>query len=168
MVGCSLIAVQLDLCLAIGIERPRPYKRRRVDSSSSSTDASASTSLTAIDKSLRYIEELRPIMKIPESDQESESALSVSFDSAPRAGPSSHGLDSLSPSNGHTNGSGFTLPTTNGTANAMSNGIQKLKSITKVSPPGTSLYVDDSYLDREEFVRLVLQSLRDVGYMCVP
>lgn len=103
-------------------------------------------------------------MKIPESDQESESALSVSFDSA-RAGPSSHGLDSLSPSNGHTNGNGFTLPTANGTS--MSNGVQKLKSIAKVSPPGTSLFADDSYLDREEFVRLVLQSLRDVGYMCV-
>lgn len=28
---------------------------------------------------------------------------------------------------------------------------------------GTRLY-DDSYIDREEFIRLIIQSLRDVGY----
>lgn len=40
------------------------------------------------------------------------------------------------------------------------------KSIARVNLPGTTLY-DDSYVDREEFIRLVIQSLRDVGYMCV-
>lgn len=38
--------------------------------------------------------------------------------------------------------------------------------VRRVSPPGTTLY-KDSTVDREEFVRLVLQSLRDVGYKCV-
>jgi hypothetical protein len=47
------------------------------------------------------------------------------------------------------------------------NGIHKpTKGIRRVSLPGTTLY-DDSFIDREEFVRLVIQSLKDVGYMCV-
>lgn len=105
-------------------------------------------------------------MKIPESDR--ESAHSVSLESAPRAGPSSHGLDVPGTSNGHTNG--FALSPTNGNSNGagpIGNGVQKHKSIAKVSLPGTALYDDDSYVDREEFVRLVVQSLRDVGYMYV-
>lgn len=107
-------------------------------------------------------------MKIPESDQ--ESAHSVSLDSASRAGPSSRGLSSPGPSNGHTNGNGFAASSTNGTTNgsgAVGNGSQKhsKSSIAKVSLPGTALYDDDSYVDREEFVRLVVQSLRDVGYV---
>lgn len=35
--------------------------------------------------------------------------------------------------------------------------------VARVNPPGTLLY-DDSNVDREEFIRLVVQSLRDVGY----
>ena len=105
-------------------------------------------------------------MRIPESDQ--ESAHSVSLDSAPHAGPSSLGLDAPGPLNGHTNGNGFTLPPTNGFTNgagAIGNGVQKhAKSLAKVSLPGTALYADGSYVNREEFVRLVAQSLRDVGY----
>ena len=47
----------------------------------------------------------------------------------------------------------------------MSNGVSKHgSSVARVSLPGTTLY-DDPYVDREEFVRLVIQSLRDVGYM---
>ncbi|KIM79679.1 hypothetical protein PILCRDRAFT_74055 [Piloderma croceum F 1598] len=106
-------------------------------------------------------------MRIPESDQ--ESAHSVSLDSAPQAGPSSLGLDGPGPSNGHTNGNGFTLPSTNGFTNGagvVGNGVQKHgKSVAKVSLLGTALYADGSYVDREEFVRLVIQSLRDVGYI---
>jgi hypothetical protein len=105
-------------------------------------------------------------MRIPESDQ--ESTHSVSLDSAPHAGPSSLGLDAPGPLNGHTNGNGFTLPPTNGFTNgagAIGNGVQKhAKSLAKVSLPGTALYADGSYVNREEFVRLVAQSLRDVGY----
>jgi len=108
-------------------------------------------------------------MRIPESDQ--ESAHSVSLDSAPQAGPSSLGLDGPGPSNGHTNGNSFTLPSTNGFTNGagvVGNGVQKHgKSVAKVSLLGTGLYPDGSYVDREEFVRLVIQSMRDVGYMYV-
>lgn len=109
-------------------------------------------------------------MRIPESDQ--ESTHSVSLDSAAEAGPSSLGLDAPVSSNGHTNGNGFTLSPTNGFTNGggavVGNGVQKHgKSVAKVSLPGTALYTGGSYVDREEFVRLVVQTLRDVGYMYV-
>ncbi|KDQ33398.1 hypothetical protein PLEOSDRAFT_1073660 [Pleurotus ostreatus PC15] len=72
--------------------------------------------------------------------------------------------------NGISNGNGHSaVPATNGSSgfgNGVGNGIAKREhgSISKVSLPGTTLY-DDSTVDREEFVRLVIQSLRDVGYM---
>lgn len=72
--------------------------------------------------------------------------------------------------NGITNGNGHSaVPATNGSSgfgNGVGNGTAKREhgSISKVSLPGTTLY-DDSTVDREEFVRLVIQSLRDVGYM---
>ncbi|KIJ35759.1 hypothetical protein M422DRAFT_61256 [Sphaerobolus stellatus SS14] len=37
------------------------------------------------------------------------------------------------------------------------------RDVTKVTLPGTALY-EGSHIDREEFIRLVIQSLRDVGY----
>lgn len=46
----------------------------------------------------------------------------------------------------------------------MGNGISKHSSIARVSLPGSTLY-EDPYVDRQEFVRLVIQSLRDVGYI---
>jgi hypothetical protein len=108
-------------------------------------------------------------MRLPGSDQ--DSVFSVSLDSAPEAGPSSVGLDGMLMSNGHANGNGYSVPVTNGSSGngiITGNGIQKhAKAIGRVSLPGTTLY-DDSYIDREEFVRLVIQSLRDVGYRFVP
>ncbi|KAJ7219541.1 WD40-repeat-containing domain protein [Mycena pura] len=93
------------------------------------------------------------------------------------AGPSSVGINHPPPSNGHLNGNGFTSIITNGAA-AVGNGVQKHNghskqasaashslSIARVMLPGTSLYDDDRDVDREEFVRLVIQSLRDVGYI---
>ena len=38
------------------------------------------------------------------------------------------------------------------------------QAIARVTLPGTKLY-EDSVVEREEFVRLVIQSLRDVGYV---
>ncbi|OJT04343.1 WD repeat-containing protein 26 [Trametes pubescens] len=109
-------------------------------------------------------------MRLTESDR--DSALSVSLDSAPEAGPS----HSPGSSNGH-NGvaaksNGFSLPHKNGASNGTTNGgVDGLASerhrpppVARVSLPGSTLY-DDSYVDREEFVRLVIQSLRDVGYI---
>ncbi|PVF98849.1 WD40 repeat-like protein [Serendipita vermifera] len=66
-------------------------------------------------------------------------------------------------SNGSTNGSA-----TNGSLSPRidlqaESGTRRLMQITRVNPPGKSLYPDSS-IDREEFVRLVLQALKDVGY----
>ncbi|KAH7889566.1 WD40 repeat-like protein [Phlebopus sp. FC_14] len=93
-------------------------------------------------------------------------ALSASVDSVSEAGPSSFTLDKAARSNGFTNG--FSVSKANNTNNGtspMSNGESKHTSaIARVSLPGTTLY-EDPYVDREEFVRLVLQSLRDIGYI---
>ncbi|EJU05547.1 WD40 repeat-like protein [Dacryopinax primogenitus] len=65
-----------------------------------------------------------------------------SFDNEPVAGPSNgHYI-----ANGHTETNGFRV------------------SIRRVEPPGRGMYAGSS-VDREEFVRLVLQGLRDVGYV---
>ncbi|KAF7295397.1 WD-domain-containing protein [Mycena indigotica] len=84
------------------------------------------------------------------------------------AGPSSLGLDHPLPTNGVAHANGFTNGATSNGAQK-SNGHSKqssaaARSIARVALPGTSLYPDDSNVDREEFVRLVIQSLRDVGY----
>ncbi|KAL1944438.1 hypothetical protein VTO73DRAFT_2868 [Trametes versicolor] len=109
-------------------------------------------------------------MRLTESDR--DSALSVSLDSAPEAGPS-HSPGSSNGHNGTTaKSNGFSLPYKNGASNGTSNGgVDGLASerhrpppVARVSLPGSTLY-DDSYVDREEFVRLVIQSLRDVGYI---
>lgn len=88
-----------------------------------------------------------------------ESPLSVTPELSGHAGPSSlsNVLDAPVGTNGHANG-------VNGST--IENGAQNGKTtaaIGTVSLPGTHLY-DDSHIDREEFVRLVIQSLRDVGY----
>ncbi|KAF9014052.1 WD40 repeat-like protein [Cyathus striatus] len=104
-------------------------------------------------------------MKLSDSDLNSN--LSTSPDMA--AGPSSPAFDATPVKNGHMNGNGFdgfVSSVANGTSSgAAENGLQKHgKAIAKVNLPGTTLY-EDSFVDREEFVRLVIQSLRDVGYI---
>ncbi|KAF8211925.1 WD40 repeat-like protein [Mycena galopus ATCC 62051] len=113
-------------------------------------------------------------MRYPGSEQAETS--STSPDEV--AGPSSLGLDHTGPSNGHLNGNGFTTIANGASAvGTTGNGVQKPNgyskqssatspplSVARVTLPGTSLY-DDSDVDREEFVRLVIQSLRDVGYI---
>ncbi|KDQ60900.1 hypothetical protein JAAARDRAFT_55637 [Jaapia argillacea MUCL 33604] len=96
-----------------------------------------------------------------------------SYDSGPEAGPSSFGLDGVvGRPMGITNGHGAS---TNGYSNGTSgpgcgphqpSHTRKASSssIARVNLPGTTLY-DDTFVDREEFVRLVIQSLRDVGYI---
>ncbi|KAF9246441.1 WD40 repeat-like protein [Melanogaster broomeanus] len=105
-------------------------------------------------------------MHVLHSDQ--ASASSVSIDSVSEAGPSSLTLDKPGHSNGFINGNGFTVSKPNNATNgspSMGNGMSKhSSSIARVSLPGTTLY-NDPYVDREEFVRLVIQSLRDIGYI---
>lgn len=115
-------------------------------------------------------------MRVTDSDQESN--LSASPDYTTLAGPSTTGLDY---GNNHANGNGHghvaasnghTSFGTNGSLGssgcAVGNGVGKhgKAAIARVHLPGTTLY-DDSYVDREEFIRLVIQSLRDVGYTYV-
>jgi hypothetical protein len=95
-------------------------------------------------------------MRLSQTDQSSGS-----LDSFSEAGPSSNGLS--------TNGSA--KPTnTYATNGASSNGVASKKvdkgQIAKVSLPGSNLF-GDTHIDREEFVRLVIQSLREVGYVYV-
>ncbi|KAJ7286113.1 WD40 repeat-like protein [Mycena rebaudengoi] len=74
-------------------------------------------------------------MRYPDSNPPPDSPSSLGHDAV--AGPSSH--------NGHSK---------QATAS----------SVARVTLPGSALY-DDADVDREEFVRLVIQSLRDVGYI---
>lgn len=94
-------------------------------------------------------------MPLADSDH---SSLSATPELTTHAGPSSLGssFEALISTNGHRNGFG-----------AAANGAARHpRAIAKVDLPGTALY-DDSFVDREEFVRLVIQSLRDVGYVYV-
>ncbi|KAF9792158.1 WD40 repeat-like protein [Thelephora terrestris] len=112
-----------------------------------------------------------------QSDQASSSSTSLAAPSNSLAGSSTpiQGSNSFN-SNGHSNGTG---PTTNGFSNGLTNGtgpsnstpgslkngvIKHNKNVAHVSLPGRKLF-SDSNVDREEFVRLVVQSLRDVGYI---
>lgn len=88
--------------------------------------------------------------------------------------------DSKAAASGHLNGHGRSLANGNGALTSDLAFSRKLKHhsrsndeagssvdrIQRVNLPGTRLY-DDSCIDREEFIRLVVQSLRDVGYLCV-
>ena len=100
------------------------------------------------------------------TDNDDDSTISVSPDDHSEAGPSTIAL-----SNGHNGvakGNGVIGAYTNGNGKAslqVGHRMEKQRiPVSRVSLPGTTLY-DDSYVDREEFVRLVIQSLRDVGYM---
>ncbi|KAK7693817.1 hypothetical protein QCA50_003389 [Cerrena zonata] len=104
-------------------------------------------------------------MRLPKTEE--DTTLSVSFDSVVEAGPSSSPLKH----NGVSKTNGFSSPYSNGNGKArILDGLdgysldKSRSSIARVSLPGTTLY-EGSYVDREEFVRLVIQSLRDVGYI---
>ena len=104
------------------------------------------------------------------SSTDADSTLSVSPDDLSEAGPSTPAL--ANGHNGVVKGNGFIAPFTNGNGKAAAatdghRAGKQSQAVARVSLPGTTLY-DDSYVDREEFVRLVIQSLRDVGYMYVP
>ena len=150
----------------------RARKRPRVDSLSS---------VTSIDRSLLspedhhqhqhhqhhhhpYSSTPAPATHMRLTDNDADSTLS---DGLPEAGPSS----TPALANGHNGivkGNGFAAPFANGNGRAAAADGRRAErhgaAVARVSLPGTTLY-DDSYVDREEFVRLVIQSLRDVGYM---
>lgn len=136
----------------------RVAKRPRIASIS---EASTSTSLSAIDRSLFPSSEdsatdTYATMRLTDRDNDSTTSLTASPDYPPEAGPSTANGHAT---NGHAHG-------TNGASGAASTSRPNGKAVTQVALSGTTLY-DDSFVDREEFVRLVIQSLRDVGYMYV-
>lgn len=105
------------------------------------------------------------MMRILDSDH--VSSLSVTPELSTHAGPSSLGssFEALVSTNGHKNGFVSVANGSSSSVSVVSNGAPKHgKGIAKVTLPGTTLY-DDSFVDREQFIRLVIQSLRDVGYV---
>ncbi|KAG2020064.1 WD repeat-containing protein [Coprinopsis cinerea AmutBmut pab1-1] len=134
-------------------EQTRARKRQRIESTSS--PAATLTASTPTPSSSRYI------MRLSESTH--NSILSPSPNPTVEAGPSSRGYDGVPPTNGHTNGCSYPAMT-NGSSGAGGGMPKHGKVISKLNLPGTTLYEDSSIL-REEFVRLVVQTLRDVGYI---
>lgn len=134
-------------------EPPRPHKRQKIAPGADAFETHTATNYPSITEHPKTTN-----MRDTQFDQDTSSLGS-------EAGPSSL------PTNGHTNGHSYTSPPTKGSINGsgvVANGVQKhFKSIAQVILPGTALYEDESYVNREEFVRLILQSLRDVGYMYV-
>ena len=100
-------------------------------------------------------------MRLPEHD--STDSLSASPDGLSALGPAGVS-NGAGPSNGFKKGltaNGASAPAGNGAAFPKHG-----KSTARVDLQGTALY-PGSYVDREEFIRLIVQSLRDVGYECV-
>ncbi|KAF8643801.1 hypothetical protein AX16_008819 [Volvariella volvacea WC 439] len=151
-------------------EHARARKRQRIDSPLPPADVF----LPAIDLSLQTTANPLTGMRVSDSNpyhsKLSPSPPGMSSSLANSSSSSSVSLSVPGPSNGHQYANGFSSSvTTNGSTShngtVAGNGIQKhARSIVKVNLPGTMLY-EDSYVDREEFVRLVIQSLRDVGYI---
>lgn len=96
-------------------------------------------------------------MKLTGKNEESNLPQQLSHDKHPAPAPSA--AMNGSAKNGRTSMSNGSL----NSANSIRNGKA---AVTRVNLPGKMMY-DDSYIDREEYVRLVIQSLRDVGYMYV-
>ncbi|KAL5529369.1 hypothetical protein ACEPAG_5354 [Sanghuangporus baumii] len=123
-------------------------------------------------------------MRLVENDNSDQRPVSLDSDSpltniTPRDMSASDGLSTLAAGQVASNGNSFNL--TNGGGSAIrdvavpvANGRKHSKSpdasrsaphvIPRVHLPGTRLF-EESCIDRQEFVRLVIQSLRDVGYL---
>ncbi|KAF9265565.1 WD40 repeat-like protein [Marasmius fiardii PR-910] len=104
-------------------------------------------------------------MKLTDSEQ--DYSLSNSSDPGSAiAGPSKpFGMSETTTSNGHySNGKSY-LSKGSGSTSALG-GAGTSTNVTRVDLPGDSLYPDSNvHVSRQEFVRLLLQGLRDVGYM---
>lgn len=142
-------------------EHTRARKRQRIDSPSGFT---APTHNLLDHSSALATTSSRSTMKLSESTL--DSILSTSPEISSEAGPSLSGYDGVASTNGHTNGHVYPVMT-NGSSSGLGGGHKHGKGIARVSLPGTTIS-DDSLINREEFIRLIVQSLRDVGYMYVP
>lgn len=159
----SLTSAFLLFVCAADAEYTRARKRQRIESNPTRSASATPTAVPPSHPTSSASSASRNIMRLTQSIQ--GSILSPSPDSVSEAGPSSKGYDGVLPKNGHTNG--FSHPALTNGSSGVGNGTQKHgKSIARVNVPGVTLYEDSPVL-REEFVRLVVQTLRDVGYMCV-
>lgn len=155
MVFLSTPPLNLAYLSTADSEHTRPRKRQRVAVLRSIPLSTHNIIDQTVGKTLP-----ESMIKLAQSDR--DSPLSTSPDMSALAGPSSG--NGIVPSKGYTNGFSSSSNGTSGGVAQISNGVRHGKSIARVNPPGTTLY-DDSVVDREEFVRLVVQSLRDVGYV---
>jgi hypothetical protein len=131
----------------------RALKRQRLEiidpSSQFASSSRSGTSVAEHDPFPRNILSMRP----PERGYDTDPT-------SPFVHPQTRSSSSSPPpkANGHV---------TNGHGSSMNGSSKRSKSpVARVELPGATIY-DDSYIDREEYIRLVIQSLRDIGYMCV-
>lgn len=133
------------------IERARKRQRLEINNPSSQIASSSRLGTSTAEYDLLPKDTLS--MRPPEREYESNPT-------SPHIRPRARS-PSLSPSpkaNGHV---------ANGHGSPMNGSSKRSKSpVARVEFPGATIY-DDSYIDREEYIRLVIQSLRDIGYMCV-
>jgi hypothetical protein len=143
-----LILHQLDTAS----ERAR--KRQRLEIINPSSQIASSSRLGSSTAEYDHLPKDTLSMRPPEHEYESNPT-------SPHIRPQTRS-PSLSPSpktNGHV---------ANGHGSPMNGSTKRSRSpVARVELPGATIY-DDSYIDREEYIRLVIQSLRDIGYMCVP
>jgi hypothetical protein len=109
---------------------------------------------------------IRPIQSEAIADPYAPGPLLHSTASNDEVYPSAKNAHAKGLSNGSTNGSA-----TNGSLSPRlelfaDSAIRRPMTISRVSPPGSTLY-PDSTTNREEFVRLVIQTMKDIGYLYV-
>ena len=131
----------------------RARKRQRLEIINPSSQIASSSRLGSSTAEYDHLPRDTLSMRPPEREYESNPT-------SPRIRPQTRS-PTLSPSpkaNGHV---------ANGHGSPMNGSTKRSRSpVARVELPGATIY-DDSYIDREEYIRLVIQSLRDIGYMCV-
>jgi len=129
----------------------RARKRQRLEIINPSSQIASSSRLGSSTAEYNHLPKDTLSMRPPEREYESNPT-------SPHIRPRTRS-PSLSPSpkvNGHV---------ANGHGSPMNGSTKRSRSpVARVELPGATIY-DDSYIDREEYIRLVIQSLRDIGYI---
>lgn len=150
---CFNYTISIHLILrSLDTASERARKRQRLEIINPSSQIASSSRLGPSTAEYDHLPKDTLSMRPPEREYESNP---TSPHIRPQRSPS------LSPSpkaNGHV---------ANGHGSPMNGSTKRSRSpVARVELPGATIY-DDSYIDREEYIRLVIQSLRDIGYMCV-
>ena len=129
----------------------RARKRQRLEIINPSSQIASSSRLGSSTAEYDHLPKGTLSMRPPEREYESNPTSPHTLTRSPSLSPSPK-------ANGHI---------TNGHGSPMNGSTKRSRSpVARVELPGATIY-DDSYIDREEYIRLVIQSLRDIGYMCV-